>query len=78
MTQGALFGPLLMSIGGLVISYAAIQMLRGRQYIACVTGASVAMIPMLTPCYFLGIPIAIWALFILLKKETRTAFAEAN
>jgi hypothetical protein len=66
------------TIGASFVTYAAIQMLRGRQYVICVIGAFVSMIPFLSPCIFFGIPFGLWALVILLQKETRIAFAEPN
>lgn len=62
----------------LTIFTASIQMLRGNAYTFCLTGAALALIPLLTPCFILGIPLAIWALVILLRKDTRVAFTEAR
>jgi hypothetical protein len=67
-----------MVCGSLLAAYASIQMLRARQYPACVTGAIFGTIPIITPCWVLGIPFGIWALVILLRKDTRAAFAEAK
>jgi hypothetical protein len=59
------------------VIYGAVQMLRRRQHRACVTGALAACIPFLSPCYGLSIPFGLWALVILLRKETRAAFTES-
>lgn len=56
--------------------YGAVQMLRVRQYWICVASAFIASIPILSPCYILGVPFGMWALFTLLREETRAAFAE--
>lgn len=66
------------AIGNCFVTYAAIQMLRGRQYVICILGACVSLMPFLSPCIFIGVPFGIWALVILLQKDTRAAFAEAN
>lgn len=68
----------LIILGNSFVIYAAVQMLRVRQFGACVFGAIIGLIPLITPCYFLGIPFAIWAMVILLRKDTRAAFAEAK
>lgn len=60
---------------GGVAYYGAMQMYRGRQYSACVAGAIAAIIPA-NPCLCLTIPFGIWALIILLRKDTRDAFAK--
>lgn len=65
-------------LGSLVTLYTGIQLLRGRQYLACVIGAILAAIPILTPCYVMGIPFAIWTLIILFRQDTRAAFAEGK
>lgn len=66
------------AVSNAVVIYASIQMLYMRKHKHCVFGAIVATIPILSPGYILGIPVAIWALVILLRKETRNAFAEAS
>lgn len=65
-------------VGTGLVTYAAIQMLRGRQYRMCIVGACAAIIPFLSPCLFYGFPFGIWALVILLRQDTRAAFAEAS
>lgn len=70
------YAHLAMILGSLVTLYTAIQLLRGRQHLACLIGAILAAIPIITPCYVMGIPFAIWALVILLRKDTRAAFGE--
>lgn len=65
-------------IGGTLGVYSAIQMIRGKQYAVCVIGSCAALIPFLSPCAFFGLPFGLWALVILLQKETRAAFAESD
>jgi hypothetical protein len=71
------FAHLAMILGSLITLYTGAQLFLARQYFACLIGAFLAAIPIITPCYVLGIPFAIWALVILLRKDTRAAFAEA-
>jgi hypothetical protein len=68
----------LMIIGTFLSICGAIQMLKGRSYSVCVMGATMSMIPLISPGYVLAIPFGIWALVILLRKDTRAAFAEIN
>ena len=65
-----------MATGSVIGIYVGIQLLRGRQYTACVIGAILLVIPMISPCFVLAIPFAIWALILLLNKDTRAAFSE--
>lgn len=64
--------------GNVTCLYGSIAMLRGKSYRVCLSGAIAACIPVISPCYILGIPFGIWALVILLRKDTRTAFAETK
>lgn len=58
--------------------YCGGQMIRRRRYKLCVTASLLMMIPLLTPFIVLGIPIGVWALVILFRKDTRAAFAQAK
>lgn len=40
----------------------------------CTAASVIAMIPCLSPCCCVGLPIGIWALIVLNKPEVRTAF----
>jgi hypothetical protein len=71
-------GPLVTSLSCLVVSYGVIQMLRGKQYIPSLISAFLAMFPITSPLVALGIPFGIWAFVILLRQDTRAAFAEAK
>lgn len=55
--------------------FGASQMGRKQNYPASMTGAIAAILP-LNPCFCLTAPLGIWALVVLLRKETRAAFAE--
>ena len=43
-----------------------------RRMMACL-----AMVPIIGPCYFLGIPIGIWAFLLLRKPGVRESFRKA-
>lgn len=81
--QMTLWGELWYAFAAIILAnafvfYASIQMLRVRQYPACVIGAFIAVIPVLSSFYVLGIPFAIWALIVLFRQDTRVAFKEAT
>lgn len=69
-----LFGVILLA--SLFFVYCGGQMVRKRRYNLCVAASVIMMIPFLSPGLVLGIPFGIWALVILLRKDTRAAFAE--
>ena len=57
-----------------LILFSAIKMKGLRNYSLALTGAILAVIPCISPCYFLGIPFGIWALVVLMRPEVRQAF----
>ena len=76
MMSGAMgIATTLISIGvGVLIIYAALQMKKLQSYGLAMAGTIVAMIPCISPCCILGLPIGIWALVVLLKPEVKAAF----
>ncbi len=66
------------SIVGIVVAafiiYAALKMKELRQWELSLAASIVAMIPCISPCCILGLPIGIWALVILLRPEVKEAF----
>ena len=60
-----------------VILVGAIKMLGLRNYDICRLGATLAVIPCIGPCYFLGIPFGIWALIVLNRSEVQRAFQDS-
>jgi hypothetical protein len=77
--QGEMAG----SIGSLVcwtamtaaIMWGSIAMLRLRGYSNAMTAAVLAVIPICSPCFVLGIPFGIWAIVLLRRPEVRAMFA---
>lgn len=55
-----------------LILWAGINMLRLKGRGIIMTGAVVAMIPMLTSCCVLGIPFGIWALVLLMRPDSKS------
>lgn len=56
------------------IIYAALKMRELRQWELSLAASIVAMIPCISPCCILGLPIGIWALVVLLRPEVKDAF----
>ncbi|GAA5509449.1 hypothetical protein [Novipirellula caenicola] len=56
------------------ILFTAIRMKSLRSYPLALTGAILAAIPCISPCYFIGIPFGIWATIVLMRPEVKQAF----
>lgn len=57
-----------------VVIYGAIQMMKGAKRGLAKTAAIVAMLPVTSCCFILGIPLGIWALVVLGKPEVKAVF----
>jgi hypothetical protein len=74
------YGPIgiLENIFGLTVSIVilvgAVKMQSLRSYSFAFTAALLAVVPCLTPCCFLGLPLGIWALVVLNKPEVKAQF----
>lgn len=77
-TPWLLVGIILVSIGSVISLYGGVQMLRLKQYPVCVAAAVIMLIPLTSPCSWIGVIIGIWTLVVLLRKDTRAAFAEST
>jgi hypothetical protein len=62
---------ILMSV---VILLGALKMKKLESYGLAMTASILAMIPCLSPCCVIGLPIGIWALMVLSKPEVKSAF----
>ena len=62
---------ILMSV---VILLGALKMKKLESYGLAMTASILAMIPCLSPCCVIGLPIGIWALVVLSKPEVKSAF----
>ncbi|MGD8536177.1 MAG: hypothetical protein PVF66_10050 [Candidatus Aminicenantes bacterium] len=57
-----------------LIIYAALKMKELSQYGLCIAASILAMIPCISPCCIIGLPIGIWCLIVLTKPEVKAAF----
>ncbi len=62
-----------LAMAGLVF-FGASKMMKLEMYGLALTASIIAMIPCISPCCLLGIPIGIWALVVLLNQEVKAAF----
>ena len=56
------------------IFYSALKMKKLENYGLCMGASIVAMIPCISPCCLIGLPIGIWALVVLNKPEVKASF----
>jgi hypothetical protein len=57
-----------------VILYGALKMRKLENHGMALTSSILAMIPCVSPCCVIGLPIGIWALVVLTKPEVKNAF----
>ena len=57
-----------------VILMGALKMKKLENYTFAIIATVVAMVPCISPCCFVGLPIGIWALVVLNKPEVKGAF----
>ena len=73
-------GPIIIIFGlcsiivGLVIFMGAMKMKNLQSHSLAVTVSVLAMIPCISPCCLLGIPIGIWSLIVLMNPDVKAAF----
>ena len=60
-------------VGGLIL-FGATKMKKLESYGLAMTVSIIAMIPCISPCCIVGLPIGIWALVVLSKPEVKGAF----
>jgi len=60
---------------GIFIIYGGLKMRKLESHGLCVAASIIAMIPCLSPCCCIGLPIGIWALVILNKPEVKQYFS---
>jgi hypothetical protein len=61
----------------LAIALGAISMIRLQSYRSAFTAAILAVIPVCSPCFLLGIPFGIWALVLLSRPDVRQRFTKS-
>ncbi len=57
-----------------LVVYGAIQMMQAKSYKLAKTSAILAVIPFVSCCFVIGVPLGIWALIVLSKSEAKTLF----
>jgi hypothetical protein len=72
-TVGVISAIVGLAVSGLIV-FGALRMKELRTYPLAMAATVVAMIPCLSPCCLLGLPVGIWALVVLLKPEVKAAF----
>lgn len=71
--MGVFFSLVGLAMAGLVF-FGASKMMKLELYGLAIAASVIAMIPCVSPCCLLGLPIGIWALVVLLNNEVKTAF----
>lgn len=59
----------------LLLASGSFSMIRQGSYMWAVAVCILAVIPMLGPCYFLGVPIGLWGIVVLRRPAVRESFA---
>lgn len=70
---GLVFNVIWLLMGGLVI-FGALKMKNLQSYGLAMAAAVIAALPCTSPCCFLGLPIGIWAIVVLLNQEVKGSF----
>jgi hypothetical protein len=71
---GAIVAAIIGSVVGILIVLGAIKMRNLESYGLAMTASILAMIPCVSPCCLLGLPMGIWAIVVLGKPEVKAAF----
>jgi|SRR6266404_5617305 len=71
---GAIVAAIIGSVIGIVIILGANKMKHLQSYGLCMTSSILAMIPCISPCCLLGLPIGIWSVVVLSNEEVKRAF----
>jgi hypothetical protein len=59
---------------GALIAFGAYKMMNLESYALSMAAAVIAMLPCLSPCCCLGVPIGIWAIVVLVDADVKAAF----
>jgi hypothetical protein len=71
---GAVVGAVIGILMSGLILFGAIKMKKLENYGLAMTSSIIAMIPCISPCCLIGLPIGIWAVVVLSKPEVKSAF----
>lgn len=72
-TVGVVSSLIGIGVGGFII-YGAMQMKNMSNYGLALAASILVMIPCMSPCCLLGLPVGIWALVVLLNQDVKRAF----
>jgi hypothetical protein len=72
-TVGVVLGIVGLLVSGLIL-FGGIKMKKLENYGLAMTTSILAMIPCVSPCCLIGLPIGIWAVVVLSKPEVKSAF----
>jgi hypothetical protein len=61
-------------LGGIFVLVGGLKMRKCESYGLCMAASIVAMIPCLSLCCFVGLPVGIWALVVVSKPEVKSSF----
>ncbi|MCA9187614.1 MAG: hypothetical protein R3E01_30135 [Pirellulaceae bacterium] len=62
------------AIGSAFVVYGALQMKNLQSHGMAVAASVVAMLPFISPCCIVGLPVGIWSMVLLMKPEVKSAF----
>ena len=71
---GIFFSILGIAMAGLIL-VGALKMMKRQNHGLAMTAAIIAMVPCVSPCCWVGLPIGIWALVVLSKPEVKDSFS---
>jgi hypothetical protein len=64
----------IMSVCGIVIIIGSVKMMRLKSYGLAMTACILAMLPLLSPCCCIGLPVGIWGVVVLCNPQVKAAF----
>jgi hypothetical protein len=71
---GAIVGAILGLLSSILVLFGALKMKKLESHGLAMAVSIIAMIPCVSPCCLIGIPIGIWSLVMLSKPEVKSAF----
>jgi len=71
---GAIIGSILGILSSVLVLFGGLKMKRLESYSLAMAASIIAMIPCVSPCCLIGLPIGIWSVVILAKPEVKAAF----
>ncbi|HEV8375365.1 MAG TPA: hypothetical protein VGR38_03920 [Candidatus Polarisedimenticolia bacterium] len=72
---GIFFNLVGLAVAGFIV-YGAMQMKALKNHTMAMIAAIISVIPCISPCCVVGLPVGIWALVVLAKPEVKAAFAK--